>query len=190
MLELLLERPVTIGLIGSILSVATFYGWVQSGSRPLFRTSIGLAVGTVVLALIGWYIDTDKDILRRFVYETAQELEANQHQKVAAKIHPQATGELQDAKLRLPDIRFAVARIKSIHDIDVTRHRTGVTATITMNVYVEVAYGDRQGKAPRWVQLTLEQLDGEWRIVTFEQREPHYQMLNEQGRRRLDARGY
>ncbi|MCU0707980.1 MAG: hypothetical protein MUF23_06795 [Pirellula sp.] len=190
MLEFLLERPVTIGLAGSILSIATFYAWVQSGLRPLFHTSIGLAVGTLALVLIGWFIDTDRDILRRFVYETAQELETNQHQKVAAKIHPQATGELQDAKLRLPDIRFSVARIKSIHGIEVTRHRTGVTATITMNVYIEVEYGDRGGKAPRWVQLILEQLDGEWRIVSFEQREPHYQMLNERGRRRLDTRGY
>lgn len=190
MLELLLESPVTIGLVGSILSIATFYAWVQSGSRPFLWTSIGLLLGTLALVLLSLVIDTDREVLRRFIYETARELESNQYQKVIAKIHPQATGELQDARVRLPEIRFTTARVKSIHKMDVTRHRTGVNATVTMNVYVEVEYGDRQGKAPRWIQLMLEQSQGKWKIVSFEHREPHYQMLNEEGRRRLDGQGF
>jgi hypothetical protein len=55
-----------------------------------------------------------------------------------------------------------------------------------MNVYIEASYNAQQGQAPRWVQLTLEQTDGRWLMVDFQQREPHYQLLNQEGQARLN----
>ncbi|MBU6236270.1 MAG: hypothetical protein KGQ51_00495 [Planctomycetes bacterium] len=186
MLEMLLESPVTIGAIGAIVAIATFYAWMQTGIKQLLPTSIAVAAATIMLVILSLMIDTDQEILRRYVYETASELEANQYQKVIAKIHPRAADSLQDARNRLPDIQFTAARIKTIHEISVTRHRTGSHATITMNVYIEASYNAQQGQAPRWVQLTLEQTDGRWLMVDFQQREPHYQLLNQEGQARLN----
>lgn len=186
MLEMLLEWPVTIGAVGATVAIATGYAWMQTGHKPLLLSAIAVSVVTAALVILSVLIDTDQEILRRYVYQTAAELESNQHQKVIDKIHPRASETLQDARLRLPQIQFTSARIKSIHEIRITRHRTGAQATITMNAYIEASYFDRQGRAPRWVQLTLEQSDGRWLMVDFQQRDPHYEMLNEEGRTRLN----
>jgi hypothetical protein len=187
MWDVVLEQSITIGAVGTVVAIATFYAWMQTGLRYWMSASIAIAAGTAVLVAIGWWIETDRENLRRFVYETAVELESNQHQKVVSKIHPQATAPLQEARLRLPELRFTRARIKSIHQIEIARHRTGKSATIAMNVYVELEQGERRGSAPRAAQLTLEQWDGEWMIVDFQHNDPHYYMLNQQGRSRLDA---
>jgi hypothetical protein len=187
MLEMLLESQVTIGAIGTIGAIATFYAWIHTGIKQLFPTSIVLAVATVALVTLSLMVDTDQEILRRYIYETAEELESNKYQNVISKIHPQATGVLQDARMRLPQIQFTAARIKSIHTIQVTRHPTGAHATITMNAYIEASYNGRRGRAPRWIQLTLERDNGQWMMVDFQEREPHYELLNESGRSRLDS---
>lgn len=189
MLELLFESPITIGIVGAIATVATLYAWFQNGNPILFRTGLGIFVLTLLLVALSLFVQTDSERVRQFVLQTADELESNQFQKVIAKIHPQASGELQDAKLRLPDIRFQTARVKSFHSIDINNHRTGKSATVSMNVYLDVAYGGMEGRAPRWVQLSLEESDGKWYIVGYEQREPHYHLLNPQGRQNLDRRG-
>ena len=186
MLEILLERPVMIGAIGAIITIATFYAWMQTGIKQLLPSSIALAIATVMLIVLSVTIETEQEILRRFVYETASELESNQHQKVIAKIHPQASENLQDARLRLPQIQFTAARIKTIHEIQLKRNRTGVNAIITMNAYIDASYGERAGRAPRWIQLTLEKTNDKWLMVDFQQREPHYEMLNSQGQSKLD----
>ncbi|MFO0012521.1 MAG: hypothetical protein ACK553_07255 [Planctomycetota bacterium] len=187
MLEVLLESPVTIGVVGAIVTIAALFTWLHTRVKGLLPLGIATAIATIILVTIGILFDTDKEILRRFVYETARELESNQYQKVLEKIHPQASVEMQEVRLRLPDIRFESARIKAIHAIDVKRHRSGLSATMKMNVFVEVEYGDRRGRAPRAAELTLEQVDGKWMIVDFQQFEPQYYLLNEQGRARLDS---
>jgi hypothetical protein len=185
MLDFLFESPLTIGSVGGVLSIAAFYFWIQTGLKPLLYSSIAVVLVTLLLVAVGIFVDTDREALRRFVFETASELEANESQKVVGKIHPQASNELQEIRRLLPEIRFQAARVKAIHQIDIKRHRTGVNATITMNVYVEVEYGDRRGRAPRAARLTLEQVDGRWMIVDFEQDDPRYYLLNDQGRQRM-----
>lgn len=189
MLDFLFESTLTIGSVGGFLAIAGFYAWIQTGLKSLLYSSIAVVLVTLLLVAVGIFVDTDREVLRRFVFETARELEANESQKVVAKIHPQASSELQEIRSLLPEIRFQAARVKAIHQIDIKRHRTGVNATITMNVYVEVEYGERRGRAPRAAKLTLEQVDGRWMIVDFEQDDPRYYLLNDQGRQRMRGMG-
>jgi hypothetical protein len=186
MIDFLLESPWSIAMIGAIVTAALLYGWMQTGHRSILLTSLGVVIATILLVATGLWIDTAREEVQRFVLDTARELETNQWQKVVAKIHPQAGGELQDAKSRLPSIRFRVARVKAIHRIEVQSNRAGRSAIIQMNAIIEAESDSRQGTIPRWVQLNLEESNGEWLIVAFEHREPHYQMLNEHGRQRLD----
>jgi hypothetical protein len=186
MIDYLLESPWQIGLLGAILTAVAIYGWLQSGDKRALWSSVAIAVVSIALVLISVFIDTDREIIRRFVFETAHELEQNQTEKVIAKIHPLANEGLLNARARLPSIRFLTAKVKTIHGIEVTSHRTGRSATVRMNVYVDAEYDGRQGRAPRWVQLVLEESEGRWMIVSFEQHEPHYEMLNERGRQQLD----
>jgi hypothetical protein len=153
----------------------------------VFWVSLAAAAVTTLLVVASVWIDTDREVVRRFVFDTARELEQNQYEKVISKIHPLANAELADARARLPSVHFHTAKVKAIHNIDVTQHRTGRSATVRMNVYLEADSDGLQGRAPRWVQLVLEESDGQWKIVSFEHREPHYEMLNDRGRQRLPS---
>lgn len=180
MLDILFERSVTIGLVGAVIAVATFYAWVQTSHKLLFPLSIGIAATTGFLVAIGLMFDSDRETLSRFIYETAAELQANEHQKVIAKIHPQASIDLQEIRDILPRVRFTVARVKAIHEIQLKRHRTGYNASVTMNFSIAAEYDEDRGHAVRWVRLALEKVGDKWLIVDFEERVPHYDLLNRQ----------
>jgi hypothetical protein len=186
MFDFVLESPVTILLVGAIVTGVTAYGALQTGNRLAWQGSATLGVLTIVLVALSLWIDTDREEVREFVLETARELEANESDKVIAKIHPQATHELLEARSRLASIQFNVAKIKTFHGIDVKSTPTGRTATVRMNAYIEAVYQGNRGSAPRWVQLSLEEQEGLWRIVALEQRAPHYESLNAEGRMRLN----
>lgn len=47
MATILFEQPWLVGAIGAVLTVMTFYGWVQTGNAIAFRTAIGFAVGSI-----------------------------------------------------------------------------------------------------------------------------------------------
>jgi hypothetical protein len=179
MLDVILESSVTIGLIGAVVAIAIFYAWLQTGLKQLFPTSLAIAAATAVLVVSGLMFESEREVLRRFVYETAGDLQSNAYQKVIAKIHPQASFELQEIRDRLSEVRFTAVRITAVHNIELTHHRTGGNAIISMSVYVEAEHQNGGGRSPRWVQLTLERLDGKWLIVDIEQRDPLYHLRDQ-----------
>jgi hypothetical protein len=179
MLDLLLESSLTIGVIGTVAAVATFFAWMQTGWKQLLLACIVVAMATPILVAVGMMFDSEREILRRFVYETAEELESNQYPKVVSKIHPQASVELQNIRDHLSEVRFLRVRVKSIQSADLTHHRTGVNARIAMNVYLEVEENFQRAGTPAWVQLILEQVDGKWLIVDIAYREAEEDLLHE-----------
>jgi len=179
MLDLLFESSLTIGMIGTVIAVATFFAWMQTGLKQLLFACILVAVVTPILVAVGMMFDSEREILRRFVYETAEELESNQYQKVVSKIHPQASVEMQNIRDHLSEVRFLRVRVKSIQSAELTHHRTGVNARIAMYVYLEVEDNFQRAGTPAWAQLILEQVDGKWLMVDLAYREAEEDLLNE-----------
>jgi len=147
--------------------------------------------------LINVLVKTDKEELSELMQSLARDLQANRFEEVRKKIHPDATVELRNLQSRIEGVEFQSVVIKKIHGIEVVGTREPKSANVRMNVIVEGRQGGSSGTVPRWVRIFLEQLKpagakgepskGEWRIVDYEHRDPQYEMLNQQGRDRLDS---
>lgn len=181
MTPFLFEQPWLIGTIGAILSIATFYGWTQSGSPLVLRTACGMVAFTLVLLLINVLVVTQSEEIRAWASEAAHELENNQRDKVMERIHPDCTARVDQCVQRMNGIVFSAFRVSKIHGVDVVRENGIVKAKLRMNVVVqgnvEGYYREMKGRVVRWVNLTLERFDGRWYVMDIEDREPQHEFV-------------
>ncbi|MBM3964586.1 MAG: hypothetical protein FJ308_05890 [Planctomycetes bacterium] len=187
MVEFLFESPFYLGGLGLVVTILTAYGWLQTGNTIALRSTVGLAMATVAFVALNIFVVTDREAIRTFLLDTASELQRNEATKVSARIHPEATQMVLDLEAQLPTIHFKTVRIKTFHAFDFTPARNPTSVSVRMNAVVEGERLGQQGTVPRWVRVTLEKYQGQWKIVDYDHREPHYEMLNEEGRSRLDT---
>jgi hypothetical protein len=187
MQEYLLESPWIIGLLGSFASGVLVYAWMQSGRDLFWKSSLAVALATLVLLLVNVTYKTDREVLDAFIRKIAEDLQANRFQEVANCVHPDASEQLRALKSQLEAVEFESVQIKKIHGIELGKSTNPKNATIRMNVFVRASRGQNTGSVPRWVQVHLEQERGKWYVVDYEHRDPQYEMLNRDGRERLDS---
>lgn len=187
MSNLFFESPWLIGGIGFALVLLAAYLWLQSGQAIALRVAGGFVALTLLLVGINVWIDTEQEVVRRTLYQLAADLQANRFDKVSEHVHPDASSELLNLRDQVQSVRFTTARIKTIHGIMFGPSKNPRTAVVRMNVVVSGDFSGIQGTWPRWVQFNLEQVGGKWLIVDYDHREPHYEMLNQDGRNRLDS---
>lgn len=178
MSTLLFEQPWIIGVLGAIVTGATLFGWLQSGSIIALRSAGGFLIATLLLVLLNVWVVTEREILRSWLSETASELEQNQVDKVLKRIHPEASERVADRARMLKNIKFTSVRITKIHGIDIKSTRKSSQAVIRMNVLAEGEMRHAAGKAPRWIGLTLEKTDGVWMVADVEEKDPMHEFMN------------
>jgi hypothetical protein len=187
MQEYLLESPWIIGLLGFFLAAVLIYAWMQSGRDLFWKSSLGVALATLALLVINVTYKTDREVLDEFIHKIAADLQANRYQEVVKSIHPDASEELRSLKSQLEAVEFESVQIKKIHGIELGKSTNPKNASIRMNVFVRASRGQNTGSVPRWVRVHLEQDRGKWFVVDYEHRDPQYEMLNRDGRERLDS---
>ena len=179
----LFEQPWILGVVGTIVTGATVFGWLQTGSPTALKSAAGILLLTILLILVNVWVVTDAEIVRGWIYEVASELENNQVDKVLKRIHPEASERVTNRSRILRHIEFSNMRVTKIHDLKVKTTSTSSRATIRMNVFAEGTLnqgtvGQASGKVPRWISLTLEKLDGVWLIADCEERDPLHEFMN------------
>jgi hypothetical protein len=184
---LFLENPWLVGCLGFALSALTLFAWIKTGQTVAWKAAAAMFGLTVLLVAINVWVDTEREVVTRTLYQLAADLEGNRFQQVIARIHPDASPELLQLKTQLQDVHFDTARIKAIHGIQFGSSKTPRTAAVRMNVVVGGERSGMKGTVPRWVRLQLEQDRGQWMVVNYEFRDPHYEMLNQNARDRLDS---
>lgn len=187
MFDWLFENTWIVGGLGVFAVGLAVFAWIQTGHSWALRTAVGLGVLTVLLVAMNLWVETEREELLRTLYGLADDLQANRTDRVLAQIHPEASPQLSHYRDRLRDVRFHYARIKTIHGIEIGPSRTPRTAVVRLNAVVEAEQSGLRGTVPRWVRLRFEKEKGKWWIVDCEDREPQYEMLNQQGRDRLDS---
>jgi len=187
MYDFLFESPLYVGGLGLVVTILTAYGWLQTGNPIALRSAVGILIATVALVAMNLFVVTDREAIRQYLLDTAAELQRNEVAKVKNRIHPDATQMILNLMAELPSIRFTTVRIKSFHAIDLSPARNPSSITVRMNAVVEGERFGQHGTVPRWVRVNLEKYQGQWKIVDYDHREPHYEMLNEEGRSRLDS---
>ncbi len=175
---ILFEQPWFIGAIGMVLTVMTFYGWVQTGNSIAFRTAIGFAIGSILLVFLNLWVITDAENIRTWLVDAAGELQSNEFDKVLKRISPDHTERVESTADRMKTVKFLVAKVTKIHSINVDYKGTSPTAEVRMNAFVQAESFGMSGKVPRWVRLSLEKQDKEWLITDFEDRDAQHEFMN------------
>ncbi len=177
MYSVIFEQPWTVGAIGAFLTVLTLYGWTQSGNSIAFKSGVGFAVVTILLLFVNLWIVTDGEQIRIWLVEVADELQANQYDKVLKRISPDRSDRVDRTAEHMKSVKFSVARVTKIHSVTLDYRGVNPKAVVRMNAYVEAESSGVSGKVPRWVGLTLEKLNNEWLIDDFEDREPQHEFM-------------
>lgn len=173
----LFEQPWIVGVIGAVLTAVSVFGWIQTGNKIGLQSGIGIAIVTIVLLLLNLTVETDREFLRRWVLDAAAELQNNEHEKIAKRIHPSPSDRVLSQVRMLPSVKLDVVRVSKIHSIEVETKRSPPQAFIRMNVFVQGESHNSSGKAPIWVGLTLEKVQDEWLVVDYEQKDPQHEFM-------------
>jgi hypothetical protein len=181
MISFLFEQPWVIGAAGTIVTAATFYGWLQSGNQSAFKLACTFLAATLLLVLLNVTVETDSEVVHRWIDDAAGELSRNEHQKIMNRIHPECTPMIDNCILRMKAVRFTDFRVTRIHSIEVARNREAPQAIVKMNVVAEATmggqYADFKGKLARWVQLKLEKVNDHWLVLDLDEREPQHEFM-------------
>ena len=177
MFTVLFEQPWTVGVIGTILTILTFYGWTQTGNSIAFKTAIGFAIASLLLLFVNLWVVTDAEQVRIWLVEVADEVQANQYDKVLKRISPDRSDRVDQTAERMKSVKFIVARVTKIHSVKVDYRGAYPTAVVRMNAFVEAESSGMSGKVPRWVGLTLEKRNNAWLIDDFEDHDPQYEFM-------------
>ncbi|TWT74385.1 hypothetical protein [Allorhodopirellula solitaria] len=176
MTRLIAESPLLITLMLGILAASLIYGWLQSGRKQLAIAGAILACLIPVAWIVSENWVTDREQIERLIYQTADAVEANDHQRAVAVIGDE--GVRRRALLELPQWEFSQADVGSIRSIRLIEETVPMQADVDMTVKVEVSNqrgGLHNFRVPRRLLLTLEKRDGQadqanggWVVTQYE----------------------
>ena len=121
MSELLFESPITVVVVGLMVTALAAIVWTQAETQLAQKTAAYCAAGslavTASLLVISMQVETDKEKIRRTMYSVASALQHNDLEKVYSSIHPNAAEGVQRAKAELPRYQFRDARVTRVKQI-------------------------------------------------------------------------
>ncbi|EMI46308.1 MULTISPECIES: hypothetical protein [Pirellulaceae] len=176
MLQLIAESPLITALMLSVLAAGLLFGWLQTGKKQL--AILGLVIA--LLVPVSWFVSenwvTDREQIEMLIRQTADAVEANDHEKALAVIGDEATR--RQAALELPQWIFSQADVGSIRSIRVIEETSPKQADVDMIVKVEVSSrsgGMQDIRVPRRLLLTFEKRDnnpeavgGGWVVTSYQ----------------------
>jgi len=172
------EQPWIIGTVGTVVTIATLYGWTQTGNSIALKTAIAFAIATLSLLIVNLFVVSDAEQVRTWLLSAANELQNNDIDKVLKRLSPDCSERVTNVAERMKNVKFSIAKITKIHSIEVESKKGEVTAQVRMNAFVAGESHGMSAKVPRWVALTLEKKNRDWLIIDFEDRDPQHEFMN------------
>jgi ketosteroid isomerase-like protein len=172
MIELLLERPVLVGLTGLVVAVLAGLFWTQTGHKAALVSALLIALATIVLVAVSLQIQTDREKIERILHDVGAALQRNDYESVFSVMHPNAAVAVSRARAELPRYTFEVARVTHIKSILVETARRPETAIAEFNVRVDVTVDGQKFAVPRFVKIYFAKHEGRWLVRDYEHFEP------------------
>lgn len=174
MSQLLAESPLVVSVVLGVLAAALIYGWLQTGKKPL--AVVGLVLALMIPA--AWTLAenwvTDRERIELLIYEVADAVEANDHDRALSVIGDEAAQ--RQAAGELPQWVFSQAKVGSIRNIRIIEDNMPVQADVELTVKVTVSSkrGSFQNiSVPRRLNLTFEKRgpesgpNGGWVVIGY-----------------------
>lgn len=172
-MQFLLENSWMVGGLGFAISLATAYGWIQTGRKEALFAAAGILVLTIILIVVSMQVETDGEAIRKMIYQTADDVENNRRDAVLKRIHPSAVEILERARAEIQNYEFNRADVTQIHEITVNSKAQPAQATVKMNIIAGGSFsGFTSNGVPRYVEFTLYKSGKEWMVFDYSHSEP------------------
>ena len=167
---LLAEQPLLVSLMLAAVAAALIYGWLQTGKRA--AAILGLVAVLLIPAAWGvaenWV--TPRERIEQLIYEVADAVEANDHQRALQVIGDPATRAR--AANELDRFVFDQAKVTKIESIKLIEGSYPPEADVDLNARVTVS--DKSGTVSNYpvvrrLLLKMQQSDdGDWTVVEYQ----------------------
>ncbi len=138
--------------------------WVQASYKVCLYSALAVILITLTGVSLSVSIETERERLERWLLESAQLLAKNEFTELKQRVHPGASSELRSLEAYAQNLEFRMVSVKRIHEIIVSGKGEDKKAILKFNILAEVAIGGNIQKFPRYVELTLYDVDGRWLV--------------------------
>jgi hypothetical protein len=171
MVEMLTEKPTTIGLIGGLATAVLFVVWLQAPRRGLLLGMLGALALTATLLLVERLVITDREALEQTLYEIADTVRQKDLEKLLPYIHSSAHAVRAEATREYNLYRLDDARITQVWAVNVQSEAQPKQAEIEFNVMVTggpqtAGLGTR--RIVVYMLVRFEQENGQWKVTHYE----------------------
>ena len=169
MITVLAEQPLVVAMMLGLTAATLIFGWLQTGKNVAGVLGI-LAVCMIPVAFViaaTW--ETEREKVEAVLYEIADAVESNDHEKVYAYIADPRARAI--ARAELPRYEFQSVEVTGIRSIEVLEGTFPLRADADLNIKAELSTKDgnfRDIPILQRVLLQLEKQDDRWIIADYQ----------------------
>jgi hypothetical protein len=158
----ILENPMPVVYVSAVVEAGLVFALVKTGLGRLIWAIFGVLLVTVLIVLVSWLVETDREKIAGVLSAGAKAVENNDIDGFLTHVAPESD-VAREAKAQLPRLRFSKVTFLDDPKINVQ----GDNARATVNVVVVVG-GMRGGRlvtidfrryGERWLAVTLQHDD-------------------------------
>mgnify|MGYP001821734072 CR=1 FL=1 len=168
MQSLLAEQPLIVSLMLGVLATGLIFGWLQTGKKQAAIAGVVVALLIPVAWIVAAKWETDREQIRRLVYEIADAVEKNDAERAVTVIDDPATKA--QARIELARFKFSMANVNKIRSIDVIEGTIPKEADVDMSVKVDVtlkAGTTTNYRVLRRLLLRLQKVGDSWVVKEY-----------------------
>ncbi|MFO0941251.1 MAG: hypothetical protein U0930_10825 [Pirellulales bacterium] len=116
-MNVLFENPVIVVLFGVAVGSLLAFAATKTGDRRFLIAAGAVAAIALVLGVIATTIETEKEKLTKTIYQVADAVRNNDHDRALTYMHPSASAAAQRAKTEISRFKFQDAKVTSIQEV-------------------------------------------------------------------------
>ncbi len=172
-MDILFESPVTILIVGVLLSAIIFYFWKETRSKSVLILLFAMIGLTILFLCLEQAIETDNESLKDTISNLADAVEVNDIDRAMAYFsvrNEESKKQMERARAEMPSYCFRTCNVVKFSEIRVNETAVPKTAEVDFVVFVDVdapTYG-YDGSAARGVTLYMAIEREEWVVTNYE----------------------
>jgi len=182
---LLLENPLTLWILLGIAAVVAGLAWMRTGSRRAARAALGCLAAGVLVGVLAWAVETDRERLLRTLDTMAKAVDRGDAEALIECISPEYRSGPSDKAALAAIVRLGLQRVRATAETPVIRQRDR-EACVTQAYTFRPAPGARPVPAEfervTWEGAFAPDPDGEWRLRAVAATQPLHMTPEEAAR--------
>jgi hypothetical protein len=182
---LLFENPLTLWILLGVAAVVAGLVWMRTGSPRAARAALGCLAAGVLIGVLAWAVETDRERLVRTLDTMAKAVDRGDAEVLIECISPQYRNGAFDKAALAGAVRLGLRQVRATADPPVIRQRDR-EACVTQAYTFRPAPGARPVPAEfervTWQGAFAPDPDGQWRLRSVAATQPLHMTPEEAAR--------